>query len=210
LTLLPVAPAAAAPAGFTLLHILVIVCSELLVGFVLGLTASLLFAGFQMAGQIMGFQLGFSIVNIIDPQTSVQVSVLSILSNFLGLMFFLLIDGHHWLVQAVSGSLDYLPVGGARLTGPVVEMVMRLSSQIFVSGLQIAAPVVAATITADVLMGIIGRVAPQVNILIVGMPVKTLVGLGTMSVTFYFLPTLFGRYFLELSGVLMGLVQRLG
>ncbi len=72
---------------------------------------------------------------------------------------------------------------------------MRLSGQIFVSGLRIAGPVVAVTAIADVVVGMIGRAAPQINILIVGMPVKTLVGLATLSIAFYFLPAFLGESF---------------
>ncbi len=208
--LLPAVHPIGAAATLDLPHVLLIVFGELLVGFVLGLTASFLFAGFQLAGQIVGFQLGFAIVNVIDPQTSVQTSVMSILHNFLGIMMFLLLDGHHWLLRAIGSSLTYLPVGAARVSGPIVDEVLSLSSHIFVSALQIAGPVIAATITADVLMGIIGRVAPQINILIVGMPVKTLVGLGGLSVAFYFLPSLFGRYFMALSRALMNVAAHLG
>jgi len=207
LTLAPLIPTAQVNADWGLVQGFVAILGELLVGMVLGLTVSFLFAGFQMAGQIVSFQLGFSIVNVIDPQTSVQTSVISILHNFLGLIFFLILDGHHWLLRAVCDSLSYLPVGGVHLKGPLVEGVLGLSSQIFVAGLQIAAPVVAATVIADVLTGIIGRAAPQINILIVGMPVKTLVGLASMSIAFYFLPALFARYFVDLAHTIFSILR---
>jgi flagellar biosynthetic protein FliR len=183
-TLFPLVPQPVAAAGAGLPALLVSVSGEFLVGMVLGLAASFLFAGLQLAGQIVGFQLGFSIVNVIDPQTEVQTSVMSILYNFIGLIFFLMIDGHHWFFVAVSRSFNFLPAGGVHLHGALVEQIVRMSSQVFVAGLQIAGPVLAATIIADVVMGIIGRAAPQINILIVGMPVKTLVGLGCMSGAF--------------------------
>jgi flagellar biosynthetic protein FliR len=209
LMLAPVAPQAAAAADFTLVRLVVSLAGEFLIGMVLGLVASFLFAGIQLAGQIAGFQLGFSIINVIDPQTEVQTSVISVLYNFVGLVFFLLVDGHHWFLLAVSRSFDYLPVGGVHLQGPLVEGVLRMSSQIFVSGLQMAGPVVVATVVADVIMGIIGRAAPQINILIVGMPIKTLVGLGCMSLAFYFMPELLGRYLVELSRVLLNILPAL-
>jgi flagellar biosynthetic protein FliR len=209
LTLSPLVPQVMPPAGSNLTQLVLMMIGETLIGMVLGLVASFLFAGLQLAGQIVGFQLGFSIVNVIDPQTAVQTSVVSILYNFIGLVFFLLIDGHHWFFLAVSRSFNYLPAGGIQLHGPLVEEMIRMSSQVFSSGLQIAGPVLAATMTADVLMGIIGRVAPQVNILIVGMPVKTLVGLACMSVAFYFFPQLLGRSFVDLSRILPNVLQAL-
>jgi flagellar biosynthetic protein FliR len=157
----------------------------------------------------MGFQIGFSIVNIIDPQTQVKTSVISILQNFLGLSFFLLINGHHWFFIALGESFQFLPFGGVQLQGSLMEELIRLSAQMFVAGVQIAAPVIAVTICSDVVIGIIGRAAPQINILIVGMPIKTLVGLSGMSVAFYFLPDALGTMFMQLSEDLMGLVRSL-
>jgi flagellar biosynthetic protein FliR len=207
MTLAPMVPQAQLPSVYGLAQVTAAVLGEALIGMVLGLVASFIFGGLQLAGQIMGFQLGFSIINVMDPQTAVETSVVSILNNFIGLMLFLLVNGHHWFLLAVSDSLSYLPVGGVHLNGPLVEEVLRLSSRIFVSGLRIAGPVVAVTVISDIVLGLIGRAAHQVNILIVGMPVKTLVGLAAMSIAFYFLPAFLGASFLQLSRDLMGLVH---
>jgi len=207
LTLAPMVPPSQLPAEFGLAQVVTSALGEALIGMVLGLTASFVFGGLQLAGQILGFQLGFSIVNVIDPQSAVETSVISILYNFIGLALFLLLNGHHWFFLAVSESLSYLPVGGVHLRGPLVEEVLRLSARIFVSGLRIAGPVIAVTTIADVVLGMIGRAAPQINILIVGMPVKTLVGLASLSIALYFLPAFLGQSFLELSRDLMGLVR---
>jgi len=207
LTLAPMVPPSQLPAEFGLAQVVTSALGEALIGMVLGLTASFVFGGLQLAGQIIGLQLGFSIINIIDPQSAVETSVISILHNFIGLALFLLLNGHHWFFLAVSESLSYLPAGGVQLRGPLVEEVLRLSAGIFLSGLRIAGPVIAVTVIADIVLGMIGRAAPQINILIVGMPVKTLVGLAALSVAFYFLPAFLGQSFLELSRDLMGLVH---
>jgi flagellar biosynthetic protein FliR len=207
LSLAPMFPQNQLPADFGLLQMAAAVFGELLVGMVLGLTASFIFGALQLAGHVIGFQLGFSLINVIDPQTSVETSVVSILNNFIGLMLFLLVDGHHWFFLAVSDSLTYLPVGGVHLSGALVGEIMRLSGQIFVSGMRIAGPVLAVTIIADIVLGIIGRAAPQIHILIVGLPLKTLVGLASLSIAFYFLPAFLGESFLHLSHDLIGLVR---
>jgi len=207
LTLAPMVPQAQVGGDFGLAQLVGAMFGEALIGMVLGLTASFIFGGLQLAGQIIGFQLGFSIVNVIDPQSAVESSVISILNNFIGLTLFLLMNGHHWFFSAVSESFTYLPVGGVHLSGALTDEILRLSGQVFVSGLRIAAPVVAVTIIADVVLGIIGRAAPQINILIVGMPVKTLVGLATLSVALYFLPTFLGASFLQMSHDLLRIVR---
>ena len=101
-------------------------------------------------------------------------------------------------------------MGGVRLEGPVVEEVVRLSAQVVVFGVQLAGPVLVVTVLADVALAIISRAAPQVNILIVGMPLKTFAGFFFMSISFYFLPHMLGQSFMSLHKGLFAVLQRLG
>ena len=209
LALYPALPAVQPQIEAGLSSLVGIALGEVLFGMVLGLAASFVFAGMQLAGQIIAFQLGFSIVNLIDPQSDVETSVLSFLQYYLGILFFLLLNGHHWFFLAVSSSFNYLPVHGVVLQAPLVQDVIRLSSQILVAGVQIAAPVIAVTVIADVVLALLGRAAPQIHILIVGMPLKSLVGFAAMSISFYFLPRLLGRYYLQLHHDLFAIIQRM-
>ena len=202
LVLAPSLPLQAVPADLDLSTILTVFPSEVLFGVLLGFAAMCVFAGFQFAGQIVSFQLGFSVINVIDPQTQVESSVFSFLQNYLGLLFFLLINGHHWFLLAVNQSFALLPVGGAHIHAPLVDYLIRLSSELLVIGVRIAGPVIAISVITDVVMGVLGRAAPQIHILIVGMPLKTLVGFGCLSFSLYFLP----RY---LEGVYSGLYRTL-
>ena len=207
LTLAPALSLGRIPAGYGINQMVSAAIGEIILGMVLGLTASFVFAGMEMAGQIIGFQLGFSLVNVIDPQSEVEVTVISFLENYIGLLFFLMINGHHWFLIAISDSLNYFPIGGVRLKGPVVYELIRLSSQIVVSGLQIAGPVVAVAVIADVVLGIIGRTAPQLHIIVVGMPLKMLVGISILSISFYFFPSLLGETYTQLFRNLFSLLH---
>jgi flagellar biosynthesis protein FliR len=197
------------PSDLSLGTLLGVVMGEIAFGMMLGLVASFIFAGLQLAGQLAAFQLGFSIVNLIDPQSEVETSVVSFLYYYLGILLFLLINGHHWFFLAVGESFNYLPVQGITLHAPVINELVRLSSRMFVAGLQIAAPVLAMTIITDIVLGILGRAAPQINILIVSLPLKSLVGFAALSISFYFLPQLLGKYYLELHHDLFALLHRM-
>ncbi len=207
LALLPAVPLSKMPEDLGIGAILGIGLGQMVFGMVIGLTASFVFAGMQMAGQLISFNLGFAIINLIDPQSEVEVSVFSLLEEYLGLLFFLLLNGHHWFFLAVTESFNYLPVTGLQLKGPVVQEVVRLSAQVLVSGVQIAGPVLAVTIICDVVLGIIGRAAPQIPVLIVGMPLKTLAGFACLSISFYFLPHLLGGIFTQLFHDLFALIR---
>ncbi len=207
--LLPSVPLGQVPPDLTLTRLLGLIVGESLVGLTLGLVSLFILAGLQLAGQIISFQLGFALINLIDPSSEVDMPVFSFLENYLGLLLFLLLNGHHWFFTAVSDSFNYLPVFGLHLRPPLVSEVIRLSSQTLLSGVQIAAPVLAVTIIADVALGIIGRVAPQINILIVGMPVKTLVGFICLGTSFFFLPQYLGDKFTILHRDLIALLHKL-
>ena len=202
LVLAPSLPLNAIPPELNLGNMVGLFLGEILVGVLLGFAAICVFGGFQFAGQVISFQLGFSLVNVIDPQTQVDSSVFSFFQNYIGLLFFLIINGHHWFLLAINDSFSVLPVGGVHLPGPLFQYLIHLTAELLVIGLRIAGPIIAVAIITDVIMGVLGRAAPHINILIVGMPLKALVGFGCLSLSFYFLP----RY---LEGVYSTLHQTL-
>ncbi len=186
-----------------------LVMGEVAFGMMLGLVASFIFAGLQFAGQVVAFQLGFSLANLIDPQSEVETSVVSFLYYYVGILLFLLINGHHWFFLAVSDSFNFLPVQGVNLHAAVINDLIRLSSRMFLSGMQIAAPVLAVTVLTDIVMGILGRAAPQIQVLMVSLPLKSLVGFAALSISFYFLPQLLDKYYLQLHHDLFALLHRM-
>ncbi len=207
IVLVPSLPLSAVPAGLELSSVTGLVASEILSGVLLGFAASCVFAGLQFAGQIISYQLGFALINQIDPQSNVESPVFSFIQHYIGLLLFLLINGHHWFLLAINQSFSILPVGGAHIQMPVVEHLVSLSSQILVIGLRIAGPIIAVTVITDVVMGIIGRAAPQIHIIIVGMPLKILVGFCCMSFSFYFLPRYLENVYSMLYRALFSLIR---
>ncbi len=206
--LTPSLPLKALPADLNLGNIAGLFISEIMFGALLGFVAACVFGGFEFAGQVISAQLGFSIINMIDPQTQVESSVFSFLQNYIGLLFFLLINGHHWFLLAVNQSFAVLPVGGGgHIQGALIQQLIHFSAELLVIGLRIAGPVIAVSIITDVVMGVLGRAAPQINILIVGLPLKTLVGFGCLSFSFYFLPRYLEGVFSALHKTLFSLAS---
>jgi flagellar biosynthetic protein FliR len=208
--LCPALPLSSVPANLQLGQLLGLATTEVFFGVVLGLATSFLFAAMQFAGQIISFQLGFAVINLIDPTSEVETTVFSFIQYYVGLLFFLIINGHHWFFTAVSDSFQYLPIGGATLQGPVVTEMIRLSGQIITFGIQMAGPVLAVTVITDVVLAIVGRAAPHINVLIVGMPVKILAGFACMSISFYFLPRLLEIWYTDFYRQLMALLHGMG
>jgi flagellar biosynthesis protein FliR len=168
---------------------------ESLVGFLIGLSAMLVFEAVQFAGQFLGVQVGLSLVSVLDPQTQAESPVLSMFLQTLLLLLFLEMNVHHWLLRALADSFRFLPIAHVALNGALVAEIFHAASAIWIVGVEIAAPVMAATMLADVVIAFLGKASPQMPVLFVGMPVKIILGLGTLYAALRFWPAIFDRQF---------------
>src|SRR5882762_4248565 len=130
-----------------------VVGSEMVIGLILGLTMQLVFEAAQFAGQVVGVQTGFSLITLLDPQTQADTPVLSIFHQLIALLIFFQLNVHHWLLRGLATSFSYLPPG-ASLTHSLASMALLQSAgSIWLVGLEIAAPVVVATLVVDIALG---------------------------------------------------------
>ena len=136
---------------------------ELLIGVILGFAGRLLFEGIQMAGQLVGFQMGFSIVNMIDPIASKQVSIIAEFQYLMAGLLFLAVDGHHLLIQAISESYTVVPVLGFHMTGALMQSIVDLTREMFVISMKISAPIIVALVFANIGLGLVARTVPQIK-----------------------------------------------
>ena len=183
------------------------VVSELLLGFAIGLTAQLVFAGIKLAGQLAGFQMGLAIANVIDPVTSTQVSIVSQIQNLVAMLLFLSMNAHHMFLRALVDSFHLVPPFHFQANAPLVRQIIELGGQMFVIAIQVGAPVVAALLLTTVALGLIARTVPQMNIFIVAMPVKILVGLLFLGLSLPFLATFLSKVFNRLTADILLLLK---
>lgn len=169
--------------------------AELLVGLAIGLVMNLVFEAAQLAGQVLGFQLGLSLVNVIDPQTQVDSPVLGVFHQMLTVLIFLQLDVHHWMLRGVARSFAYLPAGAALFTPQMGRGLIQASGAVWLAGVQLAAPALAATMLADVAIGLLGKASPQLPLMLVSIPVKVCLGLVAMSAGLIYWPAWFGARF---------------
>lgn len=155
---------------------------ELVVGMLLGLVPTALLAAVQFAGELLDLDMGFSIVNTLDPLSQQQAPLLGNFLHLLVLLFFLALDGHHGLLVAVLGSFRLLPPGAppGSLAG-LQAHVLGVAAELFRLGFALAAPLLAALFLTTVAIAVVGRAVPQMNIFIVGLPVKTGAGLALLA-----------------------------
>jgi len=169
---------------------------EIFVGYCIGFVAYVIFTAIQLAGQLMDMQMGFGVVNVLDPQSGMQVPMMGNFSYLLTLFTYLVMDGHHYLLEAVVQSYQVIPVLGANLGGDFTELMVRLTTYMFVIAVKISAPVVLAILIADISTGFIARTVPQMNVFMVGMPLKIFIGFMAI--------TLLMTVYVWFMGVMMG------
>ncbi|MDB5097552.1 MAG: fliR [Cyanobacteria bacterium RYN_339] len=162
----------------------VAVLQELSIGLVIGFLAQLVFVAFQFAGQAVGLQMGFGMANVFDPQSHAQVSVTAQFYLLVGVLVFLLIDGHHWLIVALEKSFTSVPLGTFHLDQRLFNVVLRASDDLFWTSLTLMAPVLGVLLLAEVGMGIVARIMPQMNVFVASFPVKVGLGVLTMALAF--------------------------
>lgn len=174
-----------------------LVASETVVGIAMGVATNAVFEGAQMAGQVLSVQMGYSLVNILDPLTQVESTVVAFFHQSLAMLIFLGLDVHYWILRAVANSFDYLPPGSATLNPLFLEGLLHEGAIVLGLGIQIAAPVLSATLLADVVLGLMGKASPQMPLMLLGPAVKSMLGVLVLGVTMRFWPHLFERYFSE-------------
>jgi len=196
----------AAPLPPTLLGYMLSIITELIIGWLIGFVAYLTFVAINMAGKLMDMQVGFAVVNVLDPTSGQQIPLIGSFLYNLGLIVFLVSNSHHIIIAALFESFHLVPVLGASFDLSLTNIIADLTGGIFVTGLKIALPVLFAILLTDVGLGILARTMPQMNIFVVGIPAKIIIGLFVLSIAlpFYilFLDVMFSEMYGNISIVL--------
>lgn len=156
----------------------IVIISEFFIGLCLAIGVRLFFASVQVAGVVAGFQIGFSMINVVDPQSGSQVSVMDQITFWVVLVIFLIFNGHHVMIKGLVESFQIMPIGKSfYFDKGLFDMVIQFGSDIFSLALKIGAPIIASLFFTSVAFGIVSKFAPQINVMIVAFPVKIVVGL---------------------------------
>ena len=186
---LAIAPVVSSPplAGLLEARGFVPLIHNILVGLSLGFAVRLVFVAVELAGQLIGLQIGLSFGGYFNPDSGESENVVSNFMAMLALLMFLAVDGHLMLLFALADSFRLFPVGAG---GPIPVdplTLVRAASDIFSIALTISLPILAVMLLVNVVLGVMARVAPQLNLFAVGFPLTILSGLAALAM---FLPTL--------------------
>lgn len=167
---------------------------ELVIGGLLAFGIFTAFAAFQLAGRIMDLQMGFGVASLIDPATRTQSPLLGTLLNLVALAVFFAVDGHHLVIRGLAYSLSQLPPGSSLAALDPAAMVAQFGAM-FMFAVALAAPVIFVLLLVDVALAVMARTMPQMNVFIVSLPIKILVGLLVLVMSMQYMGPVMQRVF---------------
>jgi flagellar biosynthetic protein FliR len=185
-------------------HLALIVVSEMLIGLTIGFVAQLLFAGIQLGGEIISQQMGLHMATIFDPTSAHQVSLVEHFQYVLAMLIFLSSSAHHWFIIAMAESLQSIPLGGLSTSGAVLPVILTLLGKACVIAIQLAAPVSIALLLATLVLGMMARLVPQLNVFMLSFPATLGLGLVMLALA---LPSVTGGLQLAFGQLGNDLVQ---
>ncbi|RMH36127.1 MAG: flagellar biosynthetic protein FliR [Nitrospirae bacterium] len=197
LVLMPVVSVSLSPEGLQPWNVVIGLMRELIVGMVLGLATRLLMGAVELAGSVMGFQVGFGVIGMLDPVSQVETPVFGQLLTVLATLLYFQVDGHHLVLLALAASFQLIPPFAAHLGPPVLADVVQYLQDMLVTAVRIALPVMAVTFLVHLTLGILGRLVPQMNILLTSFPLTIsagllVLGLGLPMIAIVFQDAVFG------------------
>lgn len=195
LMLFPVMAKSISQVDFSPLPFFLLVLSEVLLGLLLGLVARLIFTAVEFGATVIGFQMGFASANVYDPQNQRQVELISQFQNVFTILMFLAINGHHIFLRTMVLSYDLLPPGQFDVSGEAMPYLMQLASHMFTLGVQLSAPVLVVLLLSGLILGILARVFPQLNVFMLSFPLNIGIGFVVISLTLNMESTLIRREF---------------
>lgn len=168
--------------------------NELALGGLLAFALIAGFAAFQLAGRVLDIQLGFGVAQLIDPATRAQAPLLGTILNMAAVLLFFAVGGHRLLLEGIAYSLRQIPPGSS-LSGIPARLIVEQFGALFLNAALLAAPVLTVVLMVDIALATMSRTLPQLNIFIVGLPLKILVGLVVLAVAMGSFAPAFSRVF---------------
>ena len=188
---------------------LLLIINETLLGTMIGLIARFIFTSVEFGGTVIGYQMGFAAANIFDPQNQRQTALISQFQNVYAIFLFLALDIHHYFIRTAARSYELLPPGNLNFGGEAIPYLIELSSRMFILGAQFSAPVLVILLLSGLILGILARVFPQLNVFLLSFPLNIGISLVVIGLTLGVVKMLLSREFDMLPERIFTLLQLL-
>lgn len=174
------------------------IVKEFTLGILIGIAGELIFSAFFIAGSFIDAQLGFSMANVLDPMYGQRVAITGNFIYIIGILVMLSIDGHHYIIRAIVNSFQVFPVEKLiNLNSNLLSFTLQMIRFIFETSVQIAMPVIIAIFLTNLVLGVMAKTMPQMNVFVIGMPLKIIIGLAVLVLSIPMLEPIYKNVFLE-------------
>lgn len=207
LILVPVVPMPAPPSAVSAWVIGLL--GEMIIGWVIALGAQLIFAAVDLGGEVAGLQMGFSIASVLDPNSNQPTPLIEQFYTLIAILVFFGIHADHLILRALVYSFGLLPPMTVAPTEVPMGLLVRMAGQLFVVGMKIAIPVTMVLLLANVALGILSRVVPQMNVWLMSFPITIGLGLLVMGATLSLFVALLQDQMAGLEGAIGGLLREM-
>lgn len=187
-----------------------VVIMEMIAGLVMGFMANVSYYILSFAGQIIDQEIGFSMVNQFDPITSAQVTVTGNFYTYSVMLMVMITNMHHYLIRAIADSFQVLPIGSISLDFTIYEVMKRFVVDYFVIGFRIVLPIFASLLVVNTILAILARVAPQMNMFVIGLQLKVFVGLVVLVLMVMMITGVADLIFQEMMSMIKETIPYLG
>ncbi|MDD5328874.1 MAG: flagellar biosynthetic protein FliR [Sulfuricella sp.] len=172
---------------------LLILAQQIVIGVAMGLAMQIVFTSVDMAGQLVGMQMGLGFATIFDPQNAAQIPVVGTFLGLIGTLTFLALNGHLLMLEVLARSFQTLPIMAQPFSATGWRALAGWGGEVFLAGLLLSLPVMAALLITNIALGIMTRAAPQLNIFSVGFPITLGVGFIVLAIALPYFAPLFER-----------------
>ncbi len=183
------------PFILTFTEFALIIVNEIMIGMLLALASRLVFTAISFAYTVIGYQMGFMAANLFDPQTTQQLSLMSQFANVIAILIFLSLNIHHIFFHVMVDSYRIFPPGLINFSGDAVLIVLEMTAQMFVLAVQISAPILGILLTSNMVLGLLARVFPQLNVFMLSFPINIGLALFIIGLTMHMMPHIISREF---------------
>lgn len=184
-----------------------LVVKEVIVGLTLAFLTNMVFAAIRIAGELIDIQMGFAMAAVLDPQTQTRTTLMGQFKYMIAILIFLSLDGHHVLISALAHSYTIVPIGNVVIDSIISLFILKTFVGMFALAFKIAAPIVAVLIIADIALGLVARTVPQLNVFILGFPLKAGLGMFTVALVIPLFATVVGHLLAQMERDLVTVME---
>ena len=193
----------------TVLEYALLVVKEALAGAIMGFFANIAYQIISFAGQLIDMDIGFSMVNEIDPLTNMQTTITANLYGYLVLLMMMVTNLHHYFIKAIIDSFQVIKLGEVNLNPGIYHLMGQFILDYFIIGFRIVLPVFAAILVVNTILAILSKIAPQMNMFVIGLQLKIFVGLIVLALVIELIPSVSDFIFNEMITMLKASVELL-